>query len=107
MPDMSNVCGSSMTAAHGSLGARAYGNGTSEVEHVLATQTLKQGRAKTMKIEVKGKAAPGITAKDIVLAIIGKTGSAGGTGHVVEFCEIGRASCRERVEWSVVADGRR
>ncbi|STV82580.1 3-isopropylmalate dehydratase large subunit [Klebsiella michiganensis] len=54
----------------------------SEVEHVLATQTLKQGRAKTMKIEVKGKAAPGITAKDIVLAIIGKTGSAGGTGHV-------------------------
>src|SRR5690606_39929991 len=80
---------------------------TSEVEHVLATQTLKQGRAKTMKIEVKGKAAPGITAKDIVLAIIGKTGSAGGTGHVVEFCEIGRASCRERVEWSVVADGRR
>ncbi|MCV5003211.1 aconitase family protein, partial [Escherichia coli] len=58
----------------------------SEVEHVLATQTLKQGRAKTMKIEVQGKAAPGITAKDIVLAIIGKTGSAGGTGHVVEFC---------------------
>jgi 3-isopropylmalate dehydratase, large subunit (EC 4.2.1.33) len=56
------------------------------VEHVLATQTLKQGRAKTMKIEVKGTAAPGITAKDIVLAIIGKTGSAGGTGYVVEFC---------------------
>jgi 3-isopropylmalate/(R)-2-methylmalate dehydratase large subunit len=83
---MTIVCGDSHTATHGAFGALAFGIGTSEVEHVLATQTLKQGRAKTMKIEVKGKAAPGITAKDIVLAIIGKTGSAGGTGHVVEFC---------------------
>ncbi len=83
---MTIVCGDSHTATHGAFGALAFGIGTSEVEHVLATQTLKQGRAKTMKIEVQGKAAPGITAKDIVLAIIGKTGSAGGTGHVVEFC---------------------
>ena len=86
LPGMTIVCGDSHTATHGAFGALAFGIGTSEVEHVLATQTLKQGRAKTMKIEVKGKAAPGITAKDIVLAIIGKTGSAGGTGHVVEFC---------------------
>ncbi len=74
------------TATHGAFGALAFGIGTSEVEHVLATQTLKQARAKTMKIEVKGKVAEGITAKDIVLAIIGKTTAAGGTGYVVEFC---------------------
>nr|AAA27155.1 isopropylmalate synthase (EC 4.2.1.3) [Salmonella enterica subsp. enterica serovar Typhimurium]CAA35840.1 unnamed protein product [Salmonella enterica subsp. enterica serovar Typhimurium] len=86
LPGMTIVCGDSHTATHGAFGALAFGIGTSEVEHVLATQTLKQGRAKTMKIEVTGNAAPGITAKDIVLAIIGKTGSAGGTGHVVEFC---------------------
>lgn len=85
LPGMTIVCGDSHTATHGAFGALAFGIGTSEVEHVLATQTLKQGRAKTMKIEVTGNAAPGITAKDIVLAIIGKTGSAGGTGHVVEF----------------------
>ncbi|MDU2191679.1 MAG: 3-isopropylmalate dehydratase large subunit [Klebsiella pneumoniae] len=89
LPGMTIVCGDSHTATHGAFGALAFGIGTSEVEHVLATQTLKQGRAKTMKIEVQGKAAPGITAKDIVLAIIGKTGSAGGTGHVVEFCDDG------------------
>jgi len=64
----------------------AFGIGTSEVEHVFATQTLKQGRAKTMKIEIVGDAPFGITAKDIVLAVIGKTGTAGGTGHVVEYC---------------------
>lgn len=86
LPGMTIVCGDSHTATHGAFGALAFGIGTSEVEHVLATQTLKQGRAKTMKIEVTSNAAPGITAKDIVLAIIGKTGSAGGTGHVVEFC---------------------
>ncbi|NDL61304.1 3-isopropylmalate dehydratase large subunit [Acerihabitans arboris] len=86
LPGMTIVCGDSHTATHGAFGALAFGIGTSEVEHVLATQTLKQGRAKTMKIEVTGRAAPGITAKDIVLAVIGKTGSAGGTGHVVEFC---------------------
>ncbi|MGL4350613.1 MAG: 3-isopropylmalate dehydratase large subunit, partial [Plesiomonas shigelloides] len=76
----------SHTATHGAFGALAFGIGTSEVEHVLATQTLKQGRAKTMKIEVQGHTAPGITAKDIVLAIIGRIGHAGGTGYVVEFC---------------------
>ncbi|CQH22713.1 isopropylmalate isomerase large subunit [Yersinia enterocolitica] len=86
LPGMTIVCGDSHTATHGAFGSLAFGIGTSEVEHVLATQTLKQGRAKTMKIEVNGEVGPGITAKDIVLAIIGKTGSAGGTGHVVEFC---------------------
>ncbi len=86
LPGTTIVCGDSHTATHGAFGALAFGIGTSEVEHVLATQTLKQGRAKTMKIEVKGKVAEGVTAKDIVLAIIGKVGHAGGTGHVVEFC---------------------
>ncbi len=86
LPGMTIVCGDSHTATHGAFGSLAFGIGTSEVEHVLATQTLKQARAKTMKIEVKGKVAAGITAKDIILAIIGKTTAAGGTGHVVEFC---------------------
>ncbi|MBT0724275.1 3-isopropylmalate dehydratase large subunit [Rosenbergiella sp. S61] len=86
LPGMTIVCGDSHTATHGAFGALAFGIGTSEVEHVMATQTLKQGRAKTMKIEVTGSAIGGISAKDIVLAIIGKTGSAGGTGYVVEFC---------------------
>ena len=86
LPGMTIVCGDSHTATHGAFGALAFGIGTSEVEHVLATQTLKQARAKNMKIEVCGKVAPGITAKDIILAIIGKTTMAGGTGHVVEFC---------------------
>ncbi|MDH2927565.1 3-isopropylmalate dehydratase large subunit [Lonepinella koalarum] len=86
LPGMTIVCGDSHTATHGAFGALAFGIGTSEVEHVLATQTLKQARAKSMKIEVRGKVNPGITAKDIVLAIIGKTTMAGGTGYVVEFC---------------------
>lgn len=86
LPGMTIVCGDSHTATHGAFGSLAFGIGTSEVEHVLATQTLKQARAKTMKIEVKGKVNPGITAKDIVLAIIGETTAAGGTGYVVEFC---------------------
>ena len=86
LPGMTIVCGDSHTSTHGAFGALAFGIGTSEVEHVLATQTLKQSRAKTMKIEVTGHTAPGITAKDIALAIIGKTGSGGGNGHVVEFC---------------------
>nr|WP_086939639.1 3-isopropylmalate dehydratase large subunit [Thaumasiovibrio occultus] len=86
LPGTTIVCGDSHTATHGAFGALAFGIGTSEVEHVLATQTLKQSRAKTMKIEVKGKVAEGITAKDIVLAIIGETTAAGGTGYVVEFC---------------------
>lgn len=85
LPGMTIVCGDSHTATHGAFGALAFGIGTSEVEHVLATQTLKQARAKTMKVEVVGKITSAITAKDIVLAIIGKIGHAGGTGHVVEF----------------------
>lgn len=86
LPGMTIVCGDSHTATHGAFGALAFGIGTSEVEHVLATQTLKQNRARTMKIEVTGATMPGITAKDMVLAMIGKTGSAGGAGYVVEFC---------------------
>ncbi|GAA0338849.1 3-isopropylmalate dehydratase large subunit [Morganella psychrotolerans] len=86
LPGMTIVCGDSHTATHGAFGSLAFGIGTSEVEHVLATQTLKQARAKTLKIEVRGQVAPGVTAKDIVLAIIGRTGSAGGTGYIAEFC---------------------
>ncbi|QBF83241.1 3-isopropylmalate dehydratase large subunit [Shewanella maritima] len=86
LPGAVIVCGDSHTATHGAFGALAFGIGTSEVEHVLATQTLRQLKAKTMKIEVRGKVATGITAKDIVLAIIGRLGMDGGTGHVVEFC---------------------
>lgn len=86
LPGMTIVCGDSHTATHGAFGALAFGIGTSEVEHVLASQTLKQARAKTMKIEAIGELANGITAKDLVLAMIGKIGSAGGTGYVIEFC---------------------
>lgn len=86
LPGNTIVCGDSHTATHGAFGALAFGIGTSEVEHVLATQTLKQQRAKTMKIEITGRLSDSITAKDMVLAIIGKIGHAGGTGHVVEFC---------------------
>ena len=85
LPGMTIVCGDSHTATHGAFGALAFGIGTSEVEHVLATQTLKQARAKNMKIEVRGKVAPGITAKDIILAIIAKIGTGGGQGHVIEY----------------------
>lgn len=84
-PGMTVVCGDSHTATHGAFGALAFGIGTSQVEHVLATQTLKQSRAKTMLIQVDGKLATGITAKDIILAIIGKIGHAGATGHVIEY----------------------
>lgn len=84
-PGMTIVCGDSHTSTHGAFGALAFGIGTSEVEHVLATQTLMQQKAKSMQIRVNGKVAAGITAKDIVLAIIGKIGTAGGTGHVIEF----------------------
>ncbi len=85
LPGTTIVCGDSHTATHGAFGSLAFGIGTSEVEHVMATQTLKQGRAKTMRISVNGKLATGISAKDVVLAIIGKVGHAGGTGYVVEF----------------------
>jgi 3-isopropylmalate/(R)-2-methylmalate dehydratase large subunit len=84
-PGMTIVCGDSHTATHGAFGALAHGIGTSEVEHVLATQTLIQKKAKNMLVEVEGELAPGVTAKDITLSIIGKTGTAGGTGHVIEY----------------------
>ena len=84
-PGMTIVCGDSHTATHGAFGALAFGIGTSEVEHVLATQTLIQKPAKNMRITVDGDLAPGVTAKDVILAIIGKIGTAGGTGHVIEF----------------------
>ena len=85
LPGMALVCGDSHTSTHGAFGALAFGIGTSEVEHVLATQCLIQKKAKTMRVNLDGKVAPGITAKDIALAIIGKIGTAGGTGYVIEF----------------------
>ncbi len=84
-PGMTIVCGDSHTATHGAFGALAFGIGTSEVEHVLATQTLRQMPARNMRISVEGDLLPGITAKDLVLAMIGKIGTAGGTGHVIEY----------------------
>ena len=84
-PGMTIVCGDSHTATHGAFGALAFGIGTSEVEHVLATQTLIQKPAKNMRITVDGDLAPGVTAKDIILTIVGKIGTAGGTGHGIEF----------------------
>ncbi len=84
-PGCTIVCGDSHTSTHGALGALAFGIGTSEVEHVLATQCLTQFKSKTMKIDVRGKRPRGVTAKDIILAIIGKIGIGGGNGHVVEY----------------------
>ncbi len=86
LPGITMVCGDSHTATHGAFGALAHGIGTSEVEHVLATQTLIQKKSKNMKVEITGKLNPGVTAKDITLSIIGKTGTAGGTGYVIEYC---------------------
>ncbi|WP_456417628.1 3-isopropylmalate dehydratase large subunit [Thiolapillus sp.] len=85
LPGMTVVCGDSHTATHGAFGALAFGIGTSEVEHVLATQCLIQKKSKAMLIDVQGKVGQGVTAKDIVLAIIGKIGTAGGTGYAMEF----------------------
>jgi 3-isopropylmalate/(R)-2-methylmalate dehydratase large subunit len=85
LPGMTIVCGDSHTSTHGAFGALAHGIGTSEVEHVLATQTLIQQKAKNMLVRVDGQLPPGVTAKDIILAIIGEIGTAGGTGHVIEF----------------------
>jgi 3-isopropylmalate/(R)-2-methylmalate dehydratase large subunit len=84
-PGMTIVCGDSHTATHGAFGALAFGIGTSEVEHVMATQTLIQAPAKNMRITVDGTLPPGVTAKDVILAIIAKIGTAGGTGHVIEY----------------------
>jgi len=85
LPGMTIVCGDSHTSTHGAMGSLAFGIGTSEVEHVLATQTLLQKPAKNMLIQVNGTLSPGCTAKDIILAIIGKIGTAGGNGHVIEY----------------------
>ncbi len=85
LPGTTIVCGDSHTSTHGAFGALAHGIGTSEVEHVLATQTLIQTKAKNMLVQVDGQLPPGVTAKDIILAIIGEIGTAGGTGHVIEY----------------------
>ena len=85
LPGTTIVCGDSHTSTHGAFGALAHGIGTSEVEHVLATQTLIQSKAKNMSVRVDGALGEGVTAKDIILAIIGEIGTAGGTGHVIEF----------------------
>ncbi len=85
LPGMTVVCGDSHTATHGAFGALAFGIGTSEVEHVLATQCLIQKKSKTMLVVINGSVNPGVTAKDIVLAIIGRIGTAGGTGYAIEF----------------------
>ncbi|MEK8027817.1 3-isopropylmalate dehydratase large subunit [Pseudaquabacterium rugosum] len=85
LPGMTVVCGDSHTSTHGAFGALAHGIGTSEVEHVMATQTLLAKKAKNMLVKVEGRVAPGVTAKDIVLAIIGRIGTAGGTGYTIEF----------------------
>jgi len=86
LPGTTIVCGDSHTATHGAFGALAFGIGTSEVEHVLATQTLRQGRSKNYKVEYQGKLGKGVTAKDMVLKLIGLIGTAGGTGSVFEYC---------------------
>lgn len=86
LPGTTVVCGDSHTSTHGAFGALAFGIGTSEVEHVLATQTLMNAKSKNMKVQVDGTLLPGVTSKDIILHIIGKIGTAGGTGSVIEFC---------------------
>ena len=85
LPGTTIVCGDSHTATHGAFGALAFGIGTTEVEHVLATQTLLQGPLKNMRITVDGKLPPGVVGKDVILAVIGRIGTAGGTGHVIEY----------------------
>ncbi|QTL36270.1 3-isopropylmalate dehydratase large subunit [Pseudoalteromonas viridis] len=86
LPGTTIVCGDSHTSTHGAFGALAHGIGTSEVEHVLATQTLQQKKARSLKIEITGTLRPTVTAKDLIMAVIGKLGTAGGTGFVAEFC---------------------
>ncbi len=85
LPGMTVVCGDSHTSTHGAFGALAFGIGTSEVEHVMATQCLIQKKSRAMLVRVDGRTRPGVTAKDIVLAIIGRIGTAGGTGYAIEF----------------------
>src|SRR3954452_19650149 len=85
LPGMTVVCGDSHTATHGAFGALAFGIGTSEVEHVLATQTLPQSRPRWMAVNVEGDLPEGVTAKDVILAVIGRIGTGGGIGHVIEY----------------------
>lgn len=96
LPGMTIVCGDSHTSTHGAFGALAFGIGTSQVEHVMATQTLVMKKSKNMRVTVEGQVGPGVTAKDIVLAIIGEIGTAGGTGYTIEFA--GQAICDLSVE---------
>ncbi|KAI7497748.1 3-isopropylmalate [Hortaea werneckii] len=86
LPGAVIVCGDSHTSTHGAFGALAFGIGTSEVEHVLATQTLRTSRSKNMKVQVDGELLPGVSSKDVILHVIGQIGTAGGTGHVIEYC---------------------
>jgi 3-isopropylmalate/(R)-2-methylmalate dehydratase large subunit len=111
-PGLTIVCGDSHTSTHGAFGALAFGIGTSEVEHVLATQTLPQRRPKTMQVEFAGKRPPGVTAKDMILGAIGQLGTAGGVGHVVEYTGAavrelsmeGRMTmCNMSIEWGAKA----
>ncbi len=102
LPGTTIVCGDSHTSTHGALGALAFGIGTSEVEHVMATQTLLQNPAKNMQIDVSGTLGFGCSAKDIVLAIIGKITTAGGNGHVIEYT--GDANPSARYGWAVYGE---
>src|ERR671920_740948 len=109
---MTIVCGDSHTSTHGAFGAIAFGIGTSEVEHVLATQTLPQAKPKTMAVNVNGELPPGVTAKDIVLTLIAKVGTGGGQGYVVEYrgstiealsMEGRMTICNMSIEWGAKA----
>jgi 3-isopropylmalate/(R)-2-methylmalate dehydratase large subunit len=111
-PGMTVVCGDSHTATHGAFGALAFGIGTSEVEHVLATQTLPQSKPKTMAVTVSGELRPGVTAKDLILAIIAQVGTGGGVGHIVEYrgeairklsMEGRMTICNMSIEWGAKA----
>jgi 3-isopropylmalate/(R)-2-methylmalate dehydratase large subunit len=85
LPGLTVVCGDSHTSTHGALGALAFGIGTSEVEHVIATQTLVQTRPREMRITIAGALGPGVAAKDVALAVIAAVGAAGGAGHAIEY----------------------
>src|SRR6187200_1683552 len=111
-PGMTIVCGDSHTSTHGAFGAIAFGIGTSEVEHVLATQTLPQAKPKTMAVNVDGMLSPGVTAKDIVLSLIAKVGTGGGQGYIVEYrgpaiealsMEARMTICNMSIEWGAKA----
>ena len=111
-PGMTIVCGDSHTATHGAFGALAFGIGTSEVEHVLATQTLPQAKPKTMAVTVTGELRPGVSAKDLILALITQIGTGGGNGHIVEYrgeairklsMEGRMTICNMSIEWGAKA----